>query len=408
MTSTNNGLTWQYQVASVQASWNSVTYGKGLFVAVGRQSALASRIMTSPDGVTWTTRVLPIEPMSLWGVTFANDMFVAIGGAGDSQAQTSTDGIHWSMNKTQAIGLRGMGFGKPVGDQGMWVGVGGSNGVMSAPMSDNRADVLVAGEYVQMQLPSAIIPTSFTWTATNVAEYVVAGSLDAQGQHWTLLSRNSTTLKHGHGSVQQLVFIVTKLTSGQTSASLDNIVVTGYPALSETTYIPQALELGPTALPNALASTQLLVNGFVRSTGTCIVREDAEFCRSVGVATSTAGPALYYRQVKQPCIWRTTFTWLGTDTPTAGSMSGEYFMTMPVTNGPYVASGPLTVVHASNADPTGDSTHIILDVFALNTDATRLSVGDGQQVGKISFQCTGSPGATGPRKTNVVIIFTPL
>jgi photosystem II stability/assembly factor-like uncharacterized protein len=51
-----------------------VTYGNGLFVAVGDRGA----ILTSTDGVNWTRLTSPTR-YSLSSVTCGNGLFVAVG-----------------------------------------------------------------------------------------------------------------------------------------------------------------------------------------------------------------------------------------------------------------------------------------------------------------------------------------
>jgi hypothetical protein len=51
-----------------------VTYGNGLFVAVGEWGT----ILTSPDGVTWTARTSGTSNL-LYDVTYGNGTFVAVG-----------------------------------------------------------------------------------------------------------------------------------------------------------------------------------------------------------------------------------------------------------------------------------------------------------------------------------------
>jgi hypothetical protein len=51
-----------------------VTYGNGLFVAVGEDGA----ILTSPDGVSWTRQTLGTGNL-LYDVTYGNGTFVAVG-----------------------------------------------------------------------------------------------------------------------------------------------------------------------------------------------------------------------------------------------------------------------------------------------------------------------------------------
>jgi hypothetical protein len=57
-----------------------VTYGNGLFVAVA-YSGTGNRVMTSPDGITWTIRTSAAD--NDWaGVTYGNGLFVAVAHSG--------------------------------------------------------------------------------------------------------------------------------------------------------------------------------------------------------------------------------------------------------------------------------------------------------------------------------------
>ena len=64
----------------------SVTYGNGLFVAVG----MWGRIYTSPDGLNWTLREGATK--DLYNVIYENDRFIAVG---LKTIITSDDGINW-------------------------------------------------------------------------------------------------------------------------------------------------------------------------------------------------------------------------------------------------------------------------------------------------------------------------
>lgn len=72
-------------------TWNSVTYGNGVFVAVGNSGVCA----TSPDGVTWTYRAMP-DTLHYSGVAYGNGLFVAIVTTTASTCVTSPDGITWT------------------------------------------------------------------------------------------------------------------------------------------------------------------------------------------------------------------------------------------------------------------------------------------------------------------------
>lgn len=79
-----------------------IIYGNGQFAAVGSNwdtnyyGGSHGVILTSPDGVAWTSR--PVEATNVFGlscIAFGNDMFVA-GGVGPTQLLTSSDGVTWT------------------------------------------------------------------------------------------------------------------------------------------------------------------------------------------------------------------------------------------------------------------------------------------------------------------------
>ena len=69
-----DGITWTLRTVPVSAKWKSITYGNGLFVAIASNSTI---IITSIDGITWTQRTLPVSKD--WSsITYGNEMFVVI------------------------------------------------------------------------------------------------------------------------------------------------------------------------------------------------------------------------------------------------------------------------------------------------------------------------------------------
>ena len=68
-----DGIAWNlHESADDLASWNSVAYGNGLFVAVAHD-----QIMTSPNGADWALQQSP-APHPWWSVAFGNGLFVAV------------------------------------------------------------------------------------------------------------------------------------------------------------------------------------------------------------------------------------------------------------------------------------------------------------------------------------------
>ena len=91
--------------AGAIASWYDVAYGGSAgseqFVAVGVGTTSAGRIITSPDGVTWTPQQDPgTDTLKQWrSVAYGAGRFVAVADFGDSgtaRVMTSTDGVNWS------------------------------------------------------------------------------------------------------------------------------------------------------------------------------------------------------------------------------------------------------------------------------------------------------------------------
>jgi hypothetical protein len=94
----NNGTTWTSRTSGFgSSSIRGVTYGDGLYVAVGLSGTLA----TSPNGTTWTTRTSGFGTSRISGVTYGDSLFVAVGDGG--KLTTSTDGITWTT-RTSGFG----------------------------------------------------------------------------------------------------------------------------------------------------------------------------------------------------------------------------------------------------------------------------------------------------------------
>ena len=82
-----DGITWTARSASENNEWQSVTYGNGLFVAVSFDGT--NRVMTSPDGITWTARTAS-EANQWVSITYGNGLFVAVSLDGTNRVMTAT------------------------------------------------------------------------------------------------------------------------------------------------------------------------------------------------------------------------------------------------------------------------------------------------------------------------------
>jgi hypothetical protein len=101
--SADNGDTWTtldpVTYPMKKANWSSITYGAGLFVAVGNVC------MTSHDGIVWTLVELP--NYILKQITYANGLFVAVGNkkTGTSISMTSVNGKDWISEENVPNGI---------------------------------------------------------------------------------------------------------------------------------------------------------------------------------------------------------------------------------------------------------------------------------------------------------------
>ena len=126
-----NGINWTLRTSVTNNDWTSVTYGDGLFVAVAYNGA-GDGVMTSPDGITWTIRVSAAN--NSWNsVTYGNGLFVAVAyNATGNGVMTSPDGITWTLRTSVApfTSWRSVTYG-----DGLFVAVGqsgGTDGVMTS------------------------------------------------------------------------------------------------------------------------------------------------------------------------------------------------------------------------------------------------------------------------------------
>ncbi|NQU40867.1 MAG: immunoglobulin domain-containing protein, partial [Lentisphaerae bacterium] len=132
-----DGVTWTIQSSGTSYSLNGVTYGNGQYVTVGGYG----KIFTSPDGVTWTSRSSGTS-RELYDVTFGNGQYVTVGHLG--MIVTSPGGIMWTSRSSGTVNaLHGGTYGN-----GKFVGVGDSgmilqSGAVTQPLSMSSPEILV-------------------------------------------------------------------------------------------------------------------------------------------------------------------------------------------------------------------------------------------------------------------------
>ena len=75
--------------------FNGIGHGRNVFVVAGGDEVFGpGLILTSPDGVDWSRRVVPPNGNALLAVAYGNDTYVVVGVGG--RILTSTDSVFWS------------------------------------------------------------------------------------------------------------------------------------------------------------------------------------------------------------------------------------------------------------------------------------------------------------------------
>lgn len=107
VSSADNGDTWTSRTSGIAGKITGVAYGNGTFVAVSEVEtqptfnpfvpSLPGVALTSSDGITWTKQSFG-GSYNIYGVTFGNGLFVAVGSSG--AILTSPDGITWTAQNS--------------------------------------------------------------------------------------------------------------------------------------------------------------------------------------------------------------------------------------------------------------------------------------------------------------------
>ncbi len=91
-----DGSEWTVAEA-LSGSMSGVCHGPAGFVAVGGRETLVGAIWHSPDGFRWTQ--LDVGPLNgLWAVTYGHGLYVAVGNQGE--VWVSADAVNWSRRDT--------------------------------------------------------------------------------------------------------------------------------------------------------------------------------------------------------------------------------------------------------------------------------------------------------------------
>ena len=171
-----DGATWTARTPPTGDNWSAVTWGNGRFVAVAYNSA---NIATSPDGITWTLRTAPSA--SGWGaITCGNGVYVAVAFTGTQRVMRSVDGVTWTAHTpSEPKAWLDVAYGN-----GLFVAIANSgtgNDAMTSPdgitwtaRGGGGSSITYGnGRFVTVQASSAQTRTSpdgIAWTSTFTAE----------------------------------------------------------------------------------------------------------------------------------------------------------------------------------------------------------------------------------------------
>ena len=123
-----DSINWTNQVAGTNSAsgLSGIVYATGKFVTVGNNG----RVLTSPDGQTWTPQVSGVTTL-LQNVAYGGGLFVAVGFSG--AIITSADGVAWTLRPAYMTGNGNVQFQDVTYRSGQFVVVGGQGVILTSP-----------------------------------------------------------------------------------------------------------------------------------------------------------------------------------------------------------------------------------------------------------------------------------
>lgn len=102
--------TWTAGAGPVNSVYETIVSVKPLRLLVAVGSG-APRIVTSPDGVTWTTRTSPVGTDTWRDLVYASGLSLLVAaGDGTTKVATSPDGITWTARPSQTVSLKAIAY----------------------------------------------------------------------------------------------------------------------------------------------------------------------------------------------------------------------------------------------------------------------------------------------------------
>jgi hypothetical protein len=200
-----DGITWTVAGDHTLERGRAIVWHNNLFVAAGFDSNFYGKIATSPDGITWTTRLANVAQFT--DMQLAGDLLIASGPYGT--LFTSPDGISWTSRyiNTQET-LRGA----TKGDS-LYVIVGSNGKLMTSPDAITWTDkptyttrtlweaIWTGSKFIAVGEYGAIVtsPTGEYWTSTQIG-----GGASSAGQLSVAYSGNEL-VSVGGGTLYQTI-----------------------------------------------------------------------------------------------------------------------------------------------------------------------------------------------------------
>jgi hypothetical protein len=162
-TPSSGATTWTARYGTTETFYSGAYNGSNLYVIVGG----AGSLLTSPDGITWTSRTSGFGGSNIYWVAYGNGLFVAVGTNGI--ITTSTDGITWTA-RTSNMSTNQMNH--VIYANSLWVAVGRGGGATNTGGITYSSDGITWTR--KSQTPT--IGTSYFAVSYNGTNWIVGAS----------------------------------------------------------------------------------------------------------------------------------------------------------------------------------------------------------------------------------------
>ena len=337
---------WNAGTALPNSNFNAVTYGNGVFVAVGGAGGSGSAA-TSTDGSSWVSRTTPVLGAgTLSGVAYGAGVYVAVNNGGN-EAFTSTNGIIWAAGGNLSAST-------------LWSSIAYGNGRFVAIASGTREVAISYNKGSTWIESPAGLPSSQTWSTVKygqglfvaVAEGSDECAISPDGLTWTKQTLPAS------GDYHALAFgnpgnVPTWITLTDTASTVAARIKTGAKAIGRISEADgsanktRMIEPG-SGYPKGSAVSSTATNTItVDSTDNMIVGQQIKF---TGVATSGLfDNTIYYINTVPNSTTLTVSLIANSGTPVvveSATFSGAEFKTGPIVT---VADPNATIVAPTDA-----------------------------------------------------------